>query len=140
MWTTQLPTDVEYSLAYYVVVLITSTECVMTFALKGEYEAMLSYYRQLLSYIKTAVTKNYSEKSINAILDYISTSKQMDLLQKFYETTLDALRVQFLFILLDSFVAWIAKHVYILQSLRIRLSVYVGDSERAVWCSELKSF
>uniref|UniRef100_F1KXX7 COP9 signalosome complex subunit 2 n=1 Tax=Ascaris suum TaxID=6253 RepID=F1KXX7_ASCSU len=63
----------------------------ITFSL-GEYEAMLSYYRQLLSYIKTAVTKNYSEKSINAILDYISTSKQMDLLQKFYETTLDALR------------------------------------------------
>jgi len=35
---------------------------------------------------------NYSEKSINSILDYISTSKQMDLLQNFYETTLEALR------------------------------------------------
>lgn len=54
---------------------------------------MLEYYQKLLKYIKTAVTKNYSEKSINAILDYISTSKQMDLLQKFYETTLDALKV-----------------------------------------------
>lgn len=63
----------------------------ITFSL-SEYDSMLSYYRQLLSYIKTAVTKNYSEKSINAILDYISTSKQMDLLQKFYETTLDALK------------------------------------------------
>ncbi|VDM40200.1 unnamed protein product [Toxocara canis] len=63
----------------------------ITFSL-NEYDSMLSYYRQLLSYIKTAVTKNYSEKSINAILDYISTSKQMDLLQKFYETTLDALK------------------------------------------------
>ncbi|CAJ0595329.1 unnamed protein product [Cylicocyclus nassatus] len=58
----------------------------------GQFEAMLQYYQKLLKYIKTAVTKNYSEKSINAILDYISTSKQMDLLQKFYETTLDALK------------------------------------------------
>ncbi|CAP38756.2 Protein CBR-CSN-2 [Caenorhabditis briggsae] len=55
-------------------------------------EKMLDYYRELLTYIKTAVTKNYSEKSINAILDYISTSRQMDLLQHFYETTLDALK------------------------------------------------
>lgn len=54
---------------------------------------MIEYYKKLLTYIKTAVTKNYSEKSINAILDYISTSKQMDLLQTFYETTLDALKV-----------------------------------------------
>lgn len=58
----------------------------------NQFEAMLEYYQKLLKYIKTAVTKNYSEKSINAILDYISTSKQMDLLQKFYETTLDALK------------------------------------------------
>ncbi|VDL69772.1 unnamed protein product [Nippostrongylus brasiliensis] len=58
----------------------------------NQFEAMLDYYQKLLKYIKTAVTKNYSEKSINAILDYISTSKQMDLLQKFYETTLDALK------------------------------------------------
>ncbi len=53
---------------------------------------MMHYYKLILTYIKTAVTRNYSEKSINAILDYISTSKQMDLLQRFYETTLDALR------------------------------------------------
>lgn len=58
----------------------------------NQFEAMLQYYQKLLKYIKTAVTKNYSEKSINSILDYISTSKQMDLLQKFYETTLDALK------------------------------------------------
>ena len=59
------------------------------------------------------MTRNHSEKSINSILDYISTSKQvrpefegpdkfclffsssilqMELLQNFYETTLDALR------------------------------------------------
>lgn len=59
---------------------------------------MLKYYRQLLTYIRSAVTKNYSEKSINSILDYISTSKQMDLLQTFYEITLDALKVNLYFI------------------------------------------
>ncbi|PAV60007.1 hypothetical protein WR25_18053 [Diploscapter pachys] len=58
----------------------------------GDYSVMLDHYRCLLKYIKSAVTKNYSEKSINSILDYISTSKQMDLLQQFYEITLDALR------------------------------------------------
>uniref|UniRef100_A0A1I7XQC4 TPR_REGION domain-containing protein n=1 Tax=Heterorhabditis bacteriophora TaxID=37862 RepID=A0A1I7XQC4_HETBA len=58
----------------------------------NDFEAMLEHYQRLLKYIKSAVTKNYSEKSINSILDYISTSRQMELLQKFYETTLDALK------------------------------------------------
>ncbi|XP_003741080.1 COP9 signalosome complex subunit 2 [Galendromus occidentalis] len=58
----------------------------------GQYEEMMSRYKQLLSYIRTAVTRNYSEKSINSILDYISTSKRMQLLQEFYEVTLDALK------------------------------------------------
>ena len=56
------------------------------------YDAMMDKYKQLLTYIKSAVTRNHSEKSINSILDYISTSKQMELLQNFYETTLEALR------------------------------------------------
>jgi len=56
------------------------------------YEEMMRRYKQLLTYIKSAVTRNHSEKSINSILDYISTSKQMELLQDFYETTLEALR------------------------------------------------
>ncbi|XP_014668109.1 PREDICTED: COP9 signalosome complex subunit 2 [Priapulus caudatus] len=58
----------------------------------SNYEEMMTRYKQLLTYIKSAVTRNYSEKSINSILDYISTSKNMELLQEFYETTLDALR------------------------------------------------
>ncbi|ESP05558.1 hypothetical protein LOTGIDRAFT_181363 [Lottia gigantea] len=58
----------------------------------NNYEEMMIRYKQLLLYIKSAVTRNYSEKSINSILDYISTSKQMELLQNFYETTLDALK------------------------------------------------
>jgi len=56
------------------------------------YESMLDNYRQLLGYIKTAVTKNYAEKSINSILDYVSTSKQTGLLQQFYQITLEALK------------------------------------------------
>lgn len=58
----------------------------------GRYDAMLVSYRQLLTYIKSAVTRNYSEKSINSILDYISNAKQMDLLQNFYELTLESLK------------------------------------------------
>ncbi|KAB7499505.1 COP9 signalosome complex subunit 2 [Armadillidium nasatum] len=58
----------------------------------GNYEEMMTRYKQLLTYIKSAVTRNYSEKSINSILDYISTSKNMELLQDFYETTLEALK------------------------------------------------
>uniref|UniRef100_A0AAZ3Q6Y7 COP9 signalosome complex subunit 2 n=1 Tax=Oncorhynchus tshawytscha TaxID=74940 RepID=A0AAZ3Q6Y7_ONCTS len=38
---------------------------------------MMNRYKQLLTYIRSAVTRNYSEKSINSILDYISTSKQL---------------------------------------------------------------
>ncbi|KAI4532609.1 hypothetical protein MG293_017017 [Ovis ammon polii] len=60
---------------------------------------MMNRYKQLLIYIQSAVTRNYSEKSINSILDYISTSKQnsgflcqMNLLQEFYETTLEVLK------------------------------------------------
>nr|CAG4649249.1 EOG090X04DO [Scapholeberis mucronata]SVE93553.1 EOG090X04DO [Scapholeberis mucronata] len=58
----------------------------------NNYPEMMSRYKQLLTYIKSAVTRNHSEKSINSILDYISTSKQMELLQDFYETTLEALK------------------------------------------------
>nr|CAG4636929.1 EOG090X04DO [Ceriodaphnia reticulata]SVE72872.1 EOG090X04DO [Ceriodaphnia reticulata] len=58
----------------------------------NNYSEMMTRYKQLLTYIKSAVTRNHSEKSINSILDYISTSKQMELLQDFYETTLDALK------------------------------------------------
>lgn len=57
-----------------------------------QYDKMMKRYKELLTYIKSAVTRNHSEKSINSILDFISTSKQMALLQEFYETTLDALK------------------------------------------------
>lgn len=51
----------------------------------------LKYYQELLPYIKTAVTRNYSEKSINNILDFVSNSQDMTFLRSFYSTTLQAL-------------------------------------------------
>ncbi|XP_075016135.1 COP9 signalosome complex subunit 2 isoform X5 [Calonectris borealis] len=44
---------------------------------KTNFPEMMNRYKQLLTYIRSAVTRNYSEKSINSILDYISTSKQL---------------------------------------------------------------
>jgi len=55
----------------------------------------LETYRQLLTYTKSAVTRNYSEKSINGILDYVGGGKggpiEVDILEKFYQATKDAL-------------------------------------------------
>jgi len=58
---------------------------------QGKHEAMMTAYKDMLTYIKSAVTRNYSEKVINKILDLVSASQQMELLQTFYETTLKAL-------------------------------------------------
>ena len=61
------------------------------FKLKKHRE-MMDCYRQLLSYVKgNAVTRNYSEKVINSILDHVSTAEAQELLAEFYETTLRAL-------------------------------------------------
>lgn len=51
-----------------------------------------SAHRNLLTYTKTAVTRNKSEKAILSILDTVSHSSNHDLLQEFYDTTLDSLR------------------------------------------------
>ncbi|KAF9361367.1 hypothetical protein BGX26_003879 [Mortierella sp. AD094] len=56
------------------------------------YDKTLEYYEQLLPYTKAAVTRNYSEKSINNILDFISSSSDMAFMEKFYQTTLNALK------------------------------------------------
>lgn len=58
---------------------------------QGNYEDMMKAYRELLTYIKSAVTRNVSEKSINSILEYVSTAQDADLLQKFYAATLESL-------------------------------------------------
>ena len=64
----------------------------------------LKTYTELLTYTKSAVTRNYSEKSINGILDYVGDGGKkgkgrkvaaaaaaneidVDVLQKFYEVT-----------------------------------------------------
>ncbi|UZJ50774.1 hypothetical protein CBS101457_000094 [Exobasidium rhododendri] len=39
---------------------------------RGQHARALTTYEQLLTYTKSAVTRNYSEKSINGILDYVS--------------------------------------------------------------------
>lgn len=54
---------------------------------------MMDAYREMLTYIKSAVTRNYSEKCINNIMDFVSgsASQNFSLLQEFYQTTLKAL-------------------------------------------------
>jgi COP9 signalosome complex subunit 2 len=55
----------------------------------------LQTYTELLTYTKSAVTRNYSEKTINGILDYVGGGKggpvEVDILEKFYEATKKAL-------------------------------------------------
>ncbi|KAK9916582.1 hypothetical protein WJX75_004481 [Coccomyxa subellipsoidea] len=57
----------------------------------GNTDSMLEAYREMLSFTKSAVTRNASEKKINSLLDFVSSSTDMKLLQDFYGTTLDAL-------------------------------------------------
>ncbi|KAH8835678.1 PCI domain-containing protein [Flagelloscypha sp. PMI_526] len=62
-------------------------------------EDALKTYIQLLTYTKSAVTRNESEKTINGILDYVGGGKSgakvgpldVDTLEKFYEATRKAL-------------------------------------------------
>lgn len=55
----------------------------------------LQTYTQLLTYTKSAVTRNYSEKTINNILDYVGGAKggyvDVDVLERFYQATNGAL-------------------------------------------------
>ncbi|CCM03772.1 uncharacterized protein FIBRA_05919 [Fibroporia radiculosa] len=55
----------------------------------------LETYKRLLTYTKSAVTRNYSEKTINGILDYVGGGKggpvEVDVLEKFYQATKAAL-------------------------------------------------
>ncbi|XP_018327312.1 COP9 signalosome complex subunit 2-like [Agrilus planipennis] len=63
----------------------------INFKLKN-YEETVTKYKEMLGYIKNAVTKNHGEKSINSILDYTSSTENIEVLQGFYETTLDTLK------------------------------------------------
>ncbi|KAI9088715.1 PCI domain-containing protein [Phlyctochytrium arcticum] len=59
--------------------------------LQGNFQLALQYYKELITYVKGAVTRNYSEKSINNILDFVSSSQDMKFLEDFYSVTLEAL-------------------------------------------------
>ena len=50
------------------------------------------YYRDMLGYVRSAVTRNYSEKSIAALLDLASNACDASFMERFYSTTLAALK------------------------------------------------
>lgn len=60
---------------------------------RGKHAEALKTYTELLSYTKSAVTRNYSEKSINNILDYVSNASDVGLatMESFYDVTKSAL-------------------------------------------------
>lgn len=57
------------------------------------YDEAIKHYAELLTYVKSAVTRNYSEKSINNMLDYIEKSSDAKgaalCMEKFYSLTLE---------------------------------------------------
>ncbi|RMZ89789.1 hypothetical protein DV736_g2994, partial [Chaetothyriales sp. CBS 134916] len=67
----------------------------LEFAL-GRYDDAVKHYIELLTYVKSVVTRNYSEKSINNMLDYIektaSDNTAFKCMEEFYSLTLDTFR------------------------------------------------
>ena len=59
----------------------------------GRYEDAVVHYKELLTYVKSAVTRSYSEKSINNMLDYIEKtaddSTAYKCMEEFYSLTLE---------------------------------------------------
>ncbi|OTA58568.1 PCI domain-containing protein [Hypoxylon sp. EC38] len=59
----------------------------------GRYDKAVEHYTELLTYVKSAVTRNYSEKSINNMLDYIEKESENEAarkaMEKFYSLTLN---------------------------------------------------
>mmetsp|Transcript_44501 Transcript_44501/g.118759 ORF Transcript_44501/g.118759 Transcript_44501/m.118759 type:complete len:416 (-) Transcript_44501:12-1259(-) len=58
---------------------------------QGRHSEMMERYKELLNYLHV-VTKNQSEKVMTKIVDFVSVSTDMDLLEKFYDTTLASLK------------------------------------------------
>lgn len=54
----------------------------------------MEHYRELLTYVKSAVTRNYSEKSINNLLNFIEKGADdqtaYQCMEQFYSQTLDS--------------------------------------------------
>ncbi|KAF2757308.1 PCI-domain-containing protein [Pseudovirgaria hyperparasitica] len=65
----------------------------LEFKLK-RYAKAAEHYQELLTYVKSAVTRNYSEKSINSMLDFIEKAAEDDeahqCMEKFYALTLES--------------------------------------------------
>ncbi|ETS74178.1 COP9 signalosome complex subunit 2 [Pestalotiopsis fici W106-1] len=59
----------------------------------GKYDDAVEHYTELLTYVKSAVTRNYSEKSITNMLDFVEkeagNGQAQKCLEKFYSLTLD---------------------------------------------------
>ncbi|KAI8938034.1 hypothetical protein NX059_005707 [Plenodomus lindquistii] len=59
----------------------------------ARYDQAVDHYKELLTYVKSAVTRNYSEKSINNMLDFIEKAAEdadaYRCMEKFYALTLD---------------------------------------------------
>ncbi|KAF7535747.1 hypothetical protein G7054_g5129 [Neopestalotiopsis clavispora] len=59
----------------------------------GKYDDAVEHYTELLTYVKSAVTRNYSEKSITNMLDFVEkeagNEQAQKCLEKFYSLTLD---------------------------------------------------
>mmetsp|Transcript_26677 Transcript_26677/g.67052 ORF Transcript_26677/g.67052 Transcript_26677/m.67052 type:complete len:441 (-) Transcript_26677:117-1439(-) len=58
---------------------------------KGRFQEMMATYREMLTYIKSAVTRNFSEKVINSVLETVSTTANLPVLEDFYDATLKSL-------------------------------------------------
>ncbi|TVY86794.1 COP9 signalosome complex subunit [Lachnellula willkommii] len=60
----------------------------------GKYDKAVKHYSELLTYVKSAVTRNYSEKSINNILDFIEKGSEDEkaghCMEEFYSQTLQS--------------------------------------------------
>ncbi|KAH7013715.1 COP9 signalosome complex subunit 2 [Ilyonectria destructans] len=60
----------------------------------GQYEKAAEHFAELLTYVKSAVTRNYSEKSINNMLDYIEKGADgpgaTRCMEQFYSLTLQS--------------------------------------------------
>ncbi|TKX18930.1 COP9 signalosome complex subunit 2 [Elsinoe australis] len=60
----------------------------------GKYDKAVEHYQELLTYVKSAVTRNYSEKSINNMLDFIEKNAENEeankCMEQFYSRTLES--------------------------------------------------
>ncbi|KAK4178291.1 putative COP9 signalosome complex subunit 2 [Triangularia setosa] len=58
----------------------------------GRYQQALEHYKELLTYVKSSVTRNYSEKSIDNMLNYVEKGADhpaaVEFIEQFYSETL----------------------------------------------------